>query len=408
MLTSISADNVLMTVAATINWRISGEEQCSDACIQASIKTYILSPILILWHWWWWWFRCRHSCSYVGRNHEFRWHQRDGKWHIIAIHLLWSLTHCLLKPDGLCFFCDDWLLCCVVGRRYKKTSIWCIEAGKQVYTFSRWGAFTAQTNKNCSHFLDAHLCPFMCMLMFLCWLIQAEASLSSYIGTVNYSGTFALQSAHFNKHFNRAPLQQITVDKATEDESGDQNNNILPVAENIGLFDPEKLSNAIDHANQITLTYGVTVMSINIISAVPKDSDLMRSLAKGAVAAAEAQQMVWWMSAICLINIVDDSCTVAVVWLHYITIGNRCQRESKSNSNWSDCQCSSKVKFWLHLYLYTIVTWLIQTHWCPLTHTRSVIEAEGLSRALKITAKAEADAVVTRAEGSLAGILNFH
>ena len=100
-----------------------------------------------------------------------------------------------------------------------------------------------------------------------------------------------MQSAHFNKKddMNNSTVEGISTDEV---KRNDEINHNLPIAENIGLFDPEKLSNAIDHANQITLSYGVTVMSINIISAVPKDMDLMRSLAKGAVAAAEAQQMV--------------------------------------------------------------------------------------------------------------------
>jgi hypothetical protein len=99
-----------------------------------------------------------------------------------------------------------------------------------------------------------------------------------------------MQSAHFNKK-DGSSMDNINIEVDRMDENFDDVKNI-PVAENIGLFDPEKLSNAIDHANQITLSYGVTVMSINIISAIPKDLDLMRSLAKGAVAAAEAQQMV--------------------------------------------------------------------------------------------------------------------
>jgi len=193
-------------------------------------------------------------------------------------------------------------------------------------------------------------------------LKQAEASLSSYIGTVNYSGTFAMQSAHFSKK--DAALSSIennfSGDYGAEEKFDDKENddsipipiakptseskNVL-VAESIGLFDPEKLSNAIDHANQITLSYGVTVMSINIISAVPKDMDLMRSLAKGAVAAAEAQQM---------------------------------ETAAKGKAKATQIEASARA-------------------------TADVIEAEGKSRALKITAKAEADAVVTRAEGALTG-----
>merc|ERR1711862_472274 len=56
------------------------------------------------------------------------------------------------------------------------------------------------------------------------------------------------------------------------------------------LYDVTKLQNAVDHANSITQRYGITIISINIISAVPVDKRLQEALAKGAVAAAEAEQ----------------------------------------------------------------------------------------------------------------------
>merc|ERR1712014_224631 len=45
-----------------------------------------------------------------------------------------------------------------------------------------------------------------------------------------------------------------------------------------------------NHANAVTNTYGVTILSINVVAAVPADKQLMVSLAQGAVAAAEAQK----------------------------------------------------------------------------------------------------------------------
>merc|ERR1712151_824649 len=56
------------------------------------------------------------------------------------------------------------------------------------------------------------------------------------------------------------------------------------------LYDAAKLHNAVEHANSICNRYGVTIISINIISAVPLDKRLQEALAKGAVAAAEAEQ----------------------------------------------------------------------------------------------------------------------
>ena len=56
------------------------------------------------------------------------------------------------------------------------------------------------------------------------------------------------------------------------------------------LYDEEKMSSSVDHANKVTQTYGVEIMSINIISATPCDQALTRALASGAVASAEALQ----------------------------------------------------------------------------------------------------------------------
>ena len=50
------------------------------------------------------------------------------------------------------------------------------------------------------------------------------------------------------------------------------------------------MGSAVEHANRVTRNYGVEVMSINIISATPVDSQLTRALATGAVASAEALQ----------------------------------------------------------------------------------------------------------------------
>merc|ERR1719321_433710 len=56
------------------------------------------------------------------------------------------------------------------------------------------------------------------------------------------------------------------------------------------LYDVKKIQNAVEHANSICNRYGVNIISINIISAVPGDKRLQEALAKGAVAAAEAEQ----------------------------------------------------------------------------------------------------------------------
>merc|ERR1719463_216044 len=56
------------------------------------------------------------------------------------------------------------------------------------------------------------------------------------------------------------------------------------------LFDKGKLNSAVQHANEVCSRYGVEVISINIISAFPKDAKLVEALAAGAIAAAETEQ----------------------------------------------------------------------------------------------------------------------
>jgi hypothetical protein len=50
------------------------------------------------------------------------------------------------------------------------------------------------------------------------------------------------------------------------------------------------IQTCVAHANEITSTYGVTIISINVVAAVPAAKELQSSLAQGAVAAAEAQK----------------------------------------------------------------------------------------------------------------------
>merc|ERR1712054_413889 len=56
------------------------------------------------------------------------------------------------------------------------------------------------------------------------------------------------------------------------------------------IFSVQQMSAAVMHANEIWNQYGVSIVSINVISAVPVDKKLEETLSAGAVAAAGAQQ----------------------------------------------------------------------------------------------------------------------
>merc|ERR1711988_48299 len=109
-------------------------------------------------------------------------------------------------------------------------------------------------------------------------LKQAQASLSCFIGTVRY-GSAVDPSAALASASSKANLDAVTVSQPGSSMGGMEN-----------LYDVTKLQNAVEHANSICNRYGVNIISINIISAVPLDKRLQEALAKGAVAAAEAEQ----------------------------------------------------------------------------------------------------------------------
>lgn len=119
-------------------------------------------------------------------------------------------------------------------------------------------------------------------------LKQAEASLSALVGKVHFSNTFSAAAA--------VQVGQTTVPKAMRSEQASSIGHADlggadRVAEMHLLFDLDKLTDAVRHANAMSSRYGVEVLSINIISAKPADAMLREALATGAVAAAQAQQI---------------------------------------------------------------------------------------------------------------------
>merc|ERR1719231_2120169 len=113
-------------------------------------------------------------------------------------------------------------------------------------------------------------------------LKQAEASLAAFIGAVEYSATFSVAASTTNA----AP--EPVVGELVGSSGTPTADHHAPKAS--PLFDLARLQTCVAHANAVTSTYGVTIISINVVAAVPADKTLMVSLAQGAVAAAEAQK----------------------------------------------------------------------------------------------------------------------
>lgn len=144
-------------------------------------------------------------------------------------------------------------------------------------------------------------------------LKQALASLAGFIGSVNYSGSFHVSAAGQRKDPSTSvgggngisnldyPVASVSYDNDNDDITSNTNTNKNKSSEPIAsapamfmenpLYDTVKMESAMEHANKTTHQYGVHIMSINIISASPLDTNLTKSLASGAVATAEALQM---------------------------------------------------------------------------------------------------------------------
>merc|ERR1711988_732089 len=101
-------------------------------------------------------------------------------------------------------------------------------------------------------------------------LKQATASLAAFIGEIRYSDSFHISAA--------GPNATTAVPVVTEASAVSS------------IFDGTRMASAVEAANAVTQTYGVTILSINIISAVPADHQLQQALAKGAVASADAER----------------------------------------------------------------------------------------------------------------------
>merc|ERR1719473_2088609 len=116
-------------------------------------------------------------------------------------------------------------------------------------------------------------------------LKQSLASLAAFIGSVNYSESFHMSAAAAGAS-KPAAVKGVAVSEDGSSAGGDEGRKFV---EN-PMYDTEKMGTSVEHANHVTRTYGVEIMSINIISATPCDAKLTTSLASGAVASAEALQ----------------------------------------------------------------------------------------------------------------------
>merc|ERR1711998_705311 len=108
-------------------------------------------------------------------------------------------------------------------------------------------------------------------------LKQATASLAAFIGEIRYSDSFHVSAAGPST----ATARPVSTPRHAQTEVS---------CSMSAIFDGSRMASAVEAANTITQAYGVTILSINIISAVPADHDLQQALARGAVASADAER----------------------------------------------------------------------------------------------------------------------
>jgi len=106
---------------------------------------------------------------------------------------------------------------------------------------------------------------------------QAIASLAAAMGSVRYADDVHVAASGSITNLD-GPATTAVASKPKE-ETG--------IAR---IFNTQQMSTATAHANEICGQYGVEVLSINVVSAVPVDRSLEEALSAGAVALAGAQQ----------------------------------------------------------------------------------------------------------------------
>ena len=99
---------------------------------------------------------------------------------------------------------------------------------------------------------------------------QAIASLAGFIGGVNYSETFHMSADNQRKNAMSPAVPPLaSVDGIDQAEAKVDYSVPSATAIDNPMFDAKKMYSAVEHANAVTRTYGVEVLSINIISASP-------------------------------------------------------------------------------------------------------------------------------------------
>eukprot|EP00929_Paragymnodinium_shiwhaense_P076852 TRINITY_DN3956_c0_g1_i1.p1 TRINITY_DN3956_c0_g1~~TRINITY_DN3956_c0_g1_i1.p1 ORF type:complete len:705 (+),score=180.07 TRINITY_DN3956_c0_g1_i1:90-2204(+) len=104
---------------------------------------------------------------------------------------------------------------------------------------------------------------------------QGIASLTSFVGSVNFSDTQHVSSKMHEKGDKHAGGSSPSGSSTRQ-----QKNN--------PIFNTEKMTESVRLANVKTAAYGVQILSINILSAVPSDGGLAKALTMGAVESAKA------------------------------------------------------------------------------------------------------------------------
>jgi len=112
-------------------------------------------------------------------------------------------------------------------------------------------------------------------------LKQAVASLAAAIGSIRYADDVHISASDkVNVETSEALRQQPKAFGTGVDDGHGVSQ----------IFSVQQMTVAAQHANEIVTQYGVCIVSINVISAVPMDKQIAETLSAGAVAAAGAMQ----------------------------------------------------------------------------------------------------------------------
>merc|ERR1712136_580294 len=171
-------------------------------------------------------------------------------------------------------------------------------------------------------------------------LKQSLASLAAAMGSVRYADDEFISASDAVAVVGA----EGEMPTASKEQSSDD---LFGVAK---IFSVQQMTTAVKHANEICLQYGVRIISINVISAVPVDKNLDAALSAGAVASAGAQQAEIAARGNAKARLISSQSEAEAVRINAMALATRSVCRLRESSRLRSCSRDVRLLWTLHAW----------------------------------------------------------